>query len=277
MLIGLALRSVSQDERRDEKLLSVLRVLFVGVYFWAGFFKFNRSFFSAVFPWMIGGVTPPSMFSVVSAFGILVPLIECGFALGLIFEKTRKPAVLMLAFMHLFILICLGPFGRNWNHFVWPWNVTMAGFVILLFWDFRGPFFIRRNLRSVYALLIALLVGVCPFLNVFGYWDHYLSFHLYSGATPEAYLELNQGDGFPPALRRYLSHPPNEKMARVLYTDLVMSEVGMTPYPSARYYKKLFRMLCPQIGESFDLVIEYKPLFFGRGKKRERLSCADIS
>ena len=35
--------------------------------------------------------------------------------------------------MHVFIPAAIGPLGRNYNTVVWPWNVAMVAFLLLLF------------------------------------------------------------------------------------------------------------------------------------------------
>jgi hypothetical protein len=109
-----------------------------------------------------------------------------------LFKKTRKISVIFAILMHLTILLAIGPFGINWNEVVWPWNVAMIAFLIILFWknkDFTIKDLIPKKFFE-YQFLVLILALVMPVFNLFGYYPAYLSWSLYSNSTYTAEAQI---------------------------------------------------------------------------------------
>ena len=111
--------------------------------------------------------------------------------------------------MHAFILLAIGPFGQNSNSVVWPWNIAMICFLLILFWHCRtcrpGNCLAREGVyQRIVLVAFRDRAGVELLQSVGGY----LSSALYSGVRNTA-RHLCDGclEGPPPEADRgaYLS------------------------------------------------------------------------
>ena len=77
---------------------------------------------------------------------------------------------------------------------VWPWNVAMMVFVVVLFGRTRQvqPWHILWPRRCLVARVALVLFGVMPLFNFFERWDTYLSAALFSGNEPSARVYISQ-------------------------------------------------------------------------------------
>src|SRR6185436_16349745 len=109
----------------------------------------------------------------VSHAWILVPLVEIGIGLALVTRRFRDGAVIAAVVMHAAIVALLGPLGHAANDVIWPWNVAMALFVILLVWRDASPSGLGLLVpRAADARALAvLLFWVMPALSFVGMWD----------------------------------------------------------------------------------------------------------
>src|SRR5215203_1960461 len=123
-----------------EGALNTCRLIVAFTYFWSGLQKAQVSFAENVYPWLIEPLVSHLPSEAASALGhgaYAVPVMETAIGLGLLVRPLRKPAVVAAILMHAFILFSLGPWGHDWNSVVWPWNLAMVAFDIILFW--RAP------------------------------------------------------------------------------------------------------------------------------------------
>jgi hypothetical protein len=238
--------------------LSALRIAVVFVYLWAGLHKLNVHYFNEVFPWVFFSPRITHWLSFLQAYPALVRLIalasallEVGASVLLVWPKTRFLGVLTVATIHAFALLLIGPIGIHFAPVVWPWNFAMVVYALILFWDYAGP--ILRVRDPVHALTIVLF-GLLPILNLFSLWDAYLSFHAFSGATMDAYLQVPEGkeSELPPAARRVLNKH------RVAFFWWSLSDTRASAYPAERVYRYIFNQTCKS-GPDLQLVILSKP------------------
>ena len=228
---------------------SICQMVVVSVYFWSGLQKQGSGFAGDTFPWLVepfhGWASP--------TFGTVVPFVEAGLALGLLHRLTRRPAVVIAVAMHASILFAIGPWGHNVNHVVWPWNLTMAASVVVLFW--HNDFMWRKPGWVSGAVMV--LCALAPGLSFFGRWDHYPSWALYSGNRNEATLKFTDAvyDKLPATLQDYvIDEGPDRDELRV--AEWSYGELNVPAYPEVRVFHQVHRRLC-QYGE-VTLVIEGK-------------------
>jgi hypothetical protein len=121
-------------------------------------------------------------------------------AVGLLTTRFRRAAVIGALAMHAFILICIGVLLPFYDVIVWPWNIAMCVFVVLLFWKHGKRIVVGR---IWFARLVLLLFGIAPVLSFGNLWDAYLSFALYSGNNNSAtiYMADAVADRLPPAMQ----------------------------------------------------------------------------
>lgn len=187
------------DRKADESGFDPIRVMIAGVYFWAGAYKINTYFMASIFPWFVEPIFPDKQLAMI--IGIFVPFEEAFIGLALLIPRLRIPALLMATVMLVVVLASLGPFGHNWGHIVWPWNVYLYLITFILFFWEKRDFLEKRALRSKISAVSAALFVFLPALGGLGYWGMHPSFMLYSGMPPMAVVKLypRENLGFLPA------------------------------------------------------------------------------
>jgi hypothetical protein len=109
------------------------------VYLWAGLHKLNVHHLTQIFPWVF--FTPRNhalalllRSQAINGSGVgVVGVRRCTLA----FLEARSSLGIYLAVSrHVIILVLIGPLGMNSYPGVWAWNVRMAAWVVVLFWEF---------------------------------------------------------------------------------------------------------------------------------------------
>jgi hypothetical protein len=197
MFAVLALGPTPEDSERGQASLNACRLIVAAIYFWSGLQKANVLFAAEIFPWLMEPVLkclPGECHPCLRGLGWEAAYFECAIGLALLVRPLRPVAMVGAVVMHMLVLFSLGPWAHNWNSVVWPWNVAMTVFVIVLFgrtrqvaaWEILWP------RRCVVGWLALVLFGVMPLLNFFDGWDSYLSAALYSGNMPTARVYISQ-------------------------------------------------------------------------------------
>jgi uncharacterized membrane protein YphA (DoxX/SURF4 family) len=273
--------------------LDACRLVIVFTYFWSGLQKFNHTFFAEIAPWLLDPIAadlPAALRPRVLSTGPwLMPFAEVAVALGLLFRRSRPAAAAGAVVMHLMILWSIGPFGRDWNTVVWPWNLAMIALVLLLFVRApRGPgprrtFWPRRGAppagaTTIIGWVVLLMLGVMPLASFAGWWDPYLSACLYSGNTPQGDIVVASSayDRLPPALRSRCD-PAGDGWYVVSVFNWSVKELNVPSYPAARVFRRVagaFRPYAQRTGEVV-LVVSERPPILGGKRDATKYDCAD--
>lgn len=220
------------------------RLIVVCTYFWSGLQKANLDFVHNVFPFMMGSFAG----SVPAWIGFLAPLVEVAIGVGLLTRRFRTYAIYGGIAMHAFILLAIGPLGSNTNSVVWPWNIAMICFLVLLFWQ-KTDVSAREIVwprEGVYQRVVLAMFGIVPVLSFFNLWDGYLSSALYSGVrnTGVVYVSDDLKGRLPKEIVEHI-YPSNKAGTGILILrDWSMSELNVGIYPEPRIYKSLARYIC---------------------------------
>lgn len=253
-----------KDEKNDNlttEALNISRLIIICIYIWSGLHKFNSYFYDEIIPWMIDGIIPNVPSGIISFIAHSIPFIEIAIGILLLFKRTRFVAIIGAVASHIFILIALGPFGRDQNQVIIPWNLAMIAFVLILFK--KDDILSLRSLilgRSFQTKLVALLVIVMPFLNAFNRWDSYLSFALFSGnipkasyyITPEGYSEL------PIHVRPYCLKDSASGMYLIDVIDWTDSYFHASLYPEPRIYESVADYLAKDLKKGEMLMVHHE-------------------
>lgn len=145
MLAALGFYSWQRERgEQPETALNTCRLIVASVYFWSGVQKLNWNFISSVFPDLISPHLrrlPPNFGSFALVLSALVPLVEIIVGLGLLSRKYRNLSVALALIGHLVIFLLFVPTRRN--TVIWPWNLAMLSFVLILFWREAGISFVE--------------------------------------------------------------------------------------------------------------------------------------
>ena len=266
MLLALSCFSWRPDDIQGrENALNICRLIVGTTYIYSGLQKLNPRF--AIGAPLLLGATPHRL-QIFHAFGWFVACIEASIGIGLLTHKYRNLAVLGGIFMHLFILYSCA-IVYQWNSVVWPWNIAMIAFLLLLFWktDFTFRDVVWRN-PIRFQKVVLVLFGVLPLLSFFGWWDSYLSASLYSGNVPMAdvLLSTTVKSELPKRVQKYVTTLPGARNVLKIQ-DWSIGELNVPPYPAARAYRAVGAEICRYSHNSPDvlLLIEEKDTLLGRG------------
>jgi len=245
--------------------LDTCRIMIAALYFWSGLEKLNPKFISEEFPWLMA----PFVHSLPAALryaALVVPIAEVGMALALLARPLRRAAVLGLILMHLFILTALGPLGHNSNTVVWPWNVAMMALVTILFWreGRAGRCFVRGKPSLVHDAILVLF-AVMPALGLFGLWDDYLSFALYSGNKASGIIYLTDAacDRLPDGMDEFIDDETGNGN-KLDISNWSNRELNVPPYPEPRIFRSIAAQIRAYSAKPADvrLVIQPKITWF---------------
>ena len=249
--------------KEEKSVLAYWRMIMAALLFFSGFCKFNSAFIHDVWNhlilhrWLHIQTGPEWL----SRLGYLLPLIEMAAAIGLLFRKTVKYAVLILVAMHMLILLMFGPFGLNINSVIWPWNVLMLSLLLLLFFR-TEPVFEQTLLMRPFFWIVLMCWWILPWTRQSGYWDKYLSAVLYSGGVEQLFICSNNSEATEATARFY------EKQFRVIPCDSSiaayywgMKEMNTAPYPERRVYEGIAKKWRERFHDSTARFYIFKPGF----------------
>ncbi|MDB5182000.1 MAG: DoxX family protein [Candidatus Saccharibacteria bacterium] len=281
MLLALSFFSWRASDKNVQPILNVCRLIVATIYIWSGLHKVNEAFIHDIFPWMLQPITshlPVALHPYLQATGVMIPIVEMSIGIALLTSKFRNLAVLAAVGMHLSILALLGPFGQNWNSVVWPWNIAMILFNIILFWNI-APVHFRKlvwNRNFAYHGVVLVMFGLLPVFSLFGKWDNYLSSALYSGDIAKAVLTIRPEDSttfHKNALSGSQSNQDGELAIPI--SSWSFTALNVPPYPEARVYKDIARQACQDGASSLKLVVE-RPQTIWQPGFIEQYGCAEL-
>jgi hypothetical protein len=253
------------DPEKRETALNVCRLIVASTYLWSGLQKLNAGFFDSLFPWLVGPLVtllPGSLGDPVRSVALVVPFVEASIGIGLLTRRFRDWAVVLALGMHAFVLFCIGPLGHGWNTVVWPWNVAMSVFVVLLFWrieDFSPKKVLLPARRYPYLHTVVLvLFAVMPLFGLFGLWDSYLSASLYSGNDKKGTLFIDETvkDKMPAGIRERVADLPAGEKYTLNISRWSYEELNVPPYPETRVFRSLARYVCSYAEEPSGVRLE---------------------
>lgn len=227
-----------KEKASSKKVLYTVMLIFLATYFWSGVQKLNGIFYEE---WM-GALLKHFSFvpeALLKAFTYAVPWLEAIIGIFLLFNKTRRLGVIGIVSMHSIIIVMLLYLGYGFN--VIPWNVQNILSVLILFWVFKTNSF---NELFTYALdfsktIIIVFTFVLPLSNMFGYWDHLLSFSFFTSKLDYYYIQIDDSlkDKLPEGAKKF--YRSNESMT-VIYLNEWAGEINkVLLYPQPRVAKKV--------------------------------------
>ena len=278
--IGVVWWKKNGETRSQQQALNACRLIVASTYVWSGLQKLNASFIRETWPDIAGPwlrLLPEAVRKPPQPFILVVPVLEVAIGLGLIARRSRDAAVALALATHAFVLALLLCSGEN--TVVWPWNIAMGVFVVILFWRDKAAggeiFAVRNGLHAAVLLLFAIL----PALSLFDLWDSYLSSALYSGNTDQAVIYVD-----PAAIQRLPAQtlPHVWQKSQPFFLDInrwSFAELNVPVYPEPRVYRRVAAQVCDYAGNSAEvrLRIKQKPNPLTGARESEYYDCEHLS
>lgn len=211
--------------------------IFIGTYFWSGMHKYNEVFFDK---WLNGlnKRIPFVPYWMRVCFTCSVPFLEAGFGLMLLFVKTRKIGIWLIAIMHFIILVTFlkGGFG----YAVIPLMVFNVLTLFLVFYKSKITTKQLFTIDSPKIIAIYLITVLLPLSNLFGFYDHILAFSYFSGKPKYGRIHFNnkfETEQLPSHIKNIVREYNGD-----YYIDLnewSAYTIKVMVYPETRVYHKL--------------------------------------
>ena len=264
MLAALAFYGLKDSKPENhQSALNACRAIIAFTYIWSGLQKLNANFVKETWPAMAGPFLrflPEFAKKVPPAALLAIPILEVLIGAGLITRKYRNAAAALAIATHTFILVIL--ISSRENTVVWPWNVAMIFFVLILFWQDEEtiPRSILIPQKALHAVIL-LLIGLLPAFSLADLWDSYLSAALYSGNTDQAIILVSHAEmeHLPQSL-----HPYAREGSYWFFLDPNMwayGELNVPVYPEPRVYRRVAMQICTyrQNLSEIKLMVRKKP------------------
>ena len=277
LLIPFLLQSNNATNRR--LVLICLQWIVAGVYIWSGIHKWNLNFVEGTFAHIIKSSGIGAEFQTWKKVGYMIPFIEVSTGLALITPKFRKAGIYIAIITHVVILLYLSSVALEPNSIVYPWNIAMIVLVYLLFWKTSDTLFVTfREIQVNFLLLIpVVMIWLFPLLNLFGYWDHYLSFSLYSSKPSRFYIAIEKGEihKIDKRLKNYFADIQGLQGGQLIDVDKwAFSQLNVPFYPEMRLFKKLSTEFC-RVGIDQDKLV-FLELYYSNGTLYNKFTCQEL-
>lgn len=260
------------NDNNDSYYIGLLQLVFIATYFWSGFHKFNAHY-PSVFKWMMKAFELTEPLATNHTLAYATAAFETLLAVGLLFGRTRKLAIVGAWGMHIFILALL--IKEEWNYVVYAWNTLMMIGLYLLFWNQPLQISLAAAYKKVSFWLVSGLL-VAPAFNIAGLWAYNTSMTMYSGMSLE--VELVVEDDGTQCFPRFLlvdneyNHESDTQLS--LYLDnWTMTELAVPLYGETWLAHRLLTRFCPCMAAHDGFIrLEYSPRWNGE-KIHEEIRC----
>ena len=267
---------------RTAQILDAGRLVVVSIYFWSGIQKMNTAFITEIFPWVSKPIWSPFGdigISITLLVGTLIPFIEAGFALGLLTKRFRKISIFGSGLMLIFVFISL-ILGHHWNIVVWPWNLVIFSMVFILFYRVNDTLLeiIHRNKKNLFFIFALIFFFIMPLGNFFGKIDHYLSWSLYSGHVPTAYITAKHNTINDLMPQKDQVYDPSNTLEQVSFVKWSTKTMNLVPYPEERIFFNIFLDFCQNYpNDKPILTLDTRTRFLSHQAKITHYTCEEAS
>lgn len=209
-----------------------IRWIVISIYFYSAISKFDYQFVMTVGDGILTSLTntlgldartwPPEIRNLVT---IGLPLIELLVAVGLIFPRLRKTAVVTACLMHVSIFLTLLFAGHSLGVLIW--NLYFIVQTPLLFWNRKSLFKNTQSPSRSFPLrwlgpTLAIGVLAFPLTQPLGICDHWPAWQVYAPRTSRARVEYHKSS----------ANSPAELSSPVVWSN---ETLGVPVYPQARF------------------------------------------
>lgn len=258
------------NSKNEKHIMSLVGFMLASIYFYSGLCKINPVFLQSIWYKLLLSKTFHVSYqtahqTVIYYSGYLLGLIEVVLGIGLFLKRLRKITTILLIVMHLIIIGIFGPIGLNYDHVIWPWNLTMLGLLFILILKNSSFDISLASLKLPKNIPIVILFGIMPFFSLFGRWDFFLSSSLFSSRTTDMYICLKKDRQTPLTGYCGKSLAPCDSNSCIINTRTwAFEEMKVPAYPQTRVYEKVKKKLEAQFP---DMQATYFIYTYRNGKK----------
>ncbi len=196
------------NKEHKHSFIVCFQIIFIGIYFWAGFNKLTVQF-EQTYVWLMNifDITKPlkeytNIAYVFATFEMLLGIGLCSSN-----YKARRFVIIIIVLFHIQILVFLTT--AQWGVSVWFWNIMMAISCVVLFWPkansvkarIENSFFNKNTIaqtktrlkQKALILIISFLFLIAPSGNIFGIWPNNFSFVMYANLEMSVYFFFEEG------------------------------------------------------------------------------------
>ena len=246
---------------RPKNIILLSHIFLVSIYLFSGLHKFSRDFLSVIWLKMVLtdflGLSMDFILKYKLFFaGLLIPVVEIILAISLLFSASKRKISYLLIFMHLSILIFIGPFGLKYNSVVWPWNLSMIFILVITYIKPIEPITKTILIPNMYWFLLWF---VMPVFSLFGSWYQYFSFNLYSGKGDQMYICVSENEK---ELQPFVESENNflcKGASCINLQNWALGEIKSAPIPETEIYRKVAVYLKQKYGRDKVKIILYYP------------------
>ncbi|WP_435006671.1 MauE/DoxX family redox-associated membrane protein [Tundrisphaera lichenicola] len=240
LVIGLGLVAFPQADA-----FRLARLYAISLYFYSGLSKFDVSFVDELGPtFLTAGLAPiglnPGLWGNIARTSAILamPAIEILIAVGLVFESTRRAALIGALGLHATLIGILGPWNLDHSTNVLIWNGALFCQDLVLFGNDRiaipiepGGRIRHHGLNLLHACVIIFPVG-----ERFGLYDSWPSHALYAShcERTEVYLAEAALDQFSKAVLRHVAESTDGTWCKLDLTGWSREIRGTPLYPQGR-------------------------------------------
>jgi hypothetical protein len=259
-----------------------MRWLIVSIYLYSGISKLDYEFIHGIGQQMLGAalmlfgqqveqVAPSLRIAIVMS----LPVAEIAVSIALLFRESRRIAAIGAMFMHLALILILGPLGLRHGPSVLIWNAQFVVTVYLLFLKPSSsdtgtapavdtPPVARptwwQSIGEAFSGGMICLACVLPIGERFGVWDHWPSWALYAphSSRVHVYVARSQVTQLPPELVELTSaaaigDDTEFDWVFVPIDKWSLSTLGAPIYPQARFQLGVARQIAGFVDSEFGV------------------------
>ncbi len=231
-------------EKDEKNILRLLRFGIAAAYFWGGLNKINPWFAEFQLEWLLEKPDFLQIFSNSKIVGYGIGIFEFLISILLIFNKLPKITLLCSILFHVFILLMISPFGKNWNYVVVPWNLVFIYFNYYLYQKKENSFFLL-NPTEIALIFLFFLFPAFQYTTI---GQYPLSFNMYAATQPEATFYFHESDEnkIPKSIKEFVYIPDNQQNTiRLLkLQDWAMNSVNTPAFSETWALKAYAQKFC---------------------------------
>ena len=261
-----ALQSIVFAALLPRPALRWLMALSISIYFYSACGKFDYQFLHTVGQDFVSVVLgpiegDPSRMRI--ALAASLPATELAIAIGLCFARSRRMAGMAAMVMHASLIGLLGPWNLAHSLGVLLWNICLLlqAWFLYVRKPSEDPIPLPTSGFATIAKAIITLALIMPLFERSGYWDHWLSWSLYSPHTSRVEIEVHKSvlASFPQSARAFVLENEEGDAWHLFETDRwSVKSVGVPIYPQARFQVGVARNIAKSISDADGIRIKVK-------------------